>query len=100
MRFCGYSPEAKNVTKVGDTIHPSIERIIALKPQVVLVSTASQLESFTRQLDEQKIAVYVTNPGSLDEIFHSIETLGQLFGTDDTANKLANALRRRADTIQ
>jgi len=28
-------------------MHPSVERIIALKPQLVLVSTASQLEAFT-----------------------------------------------------
>jgi len=48
---------------------PSIERIIALKPQIVLVSTASQLESFTKQLDQQKIAVYVTDPHSLEEVF-------------------------------
>src|SRR5262249_16691987 len=45
--YCDYPLQAKSVTRVGDTMHPSIERIIALKPQVVLVSTASQLEAFT-----------------------------------------------------
>src|SRR5437867_6091272 len=57
--YCDFPAEARNVTKIGDTMHPSIERIIALKPQIVLVSTASQLENFTRQLNEQKTAVYV-----------------------------------------
>src|SRR2546423_3495789 len=60
--YCDYPAEAKNVAKVGDTMHPNIERIIALKPQLVLVSTASQLEAFTNQLSAQQIAVYVTNP--------------------------------------
>src|SRR5215510_3614744 len=40
--YCDYPFQARSVAKVGDTMHPSIERIIALKPQIVLVSTASQ----------------------------------------------------------
>ena len=98
--YCDYPPQAKSVTEIGDTLHPSVERIIALKPQVVLVSTASQLENFTRQLDEQKIAVYVTNPQSLDQVFNSMEKLAGLFGTSDVATKLVNDLRRRDQAIQ
>jgi iron complex transport system substrate-binding protein len=98
-RYCDYPLEAKNVPEVGDTMTPSIERIIALKPQIVLVSTASQLETFTKQLDQQKIAVYVTNPRSLDEVFRSITTLGDSFGTRDRAEKLVADLRRRADAV-
>jgi cobalamin transport system substrate-binding protein len=98
--YCDYPPQAKSVTEIGDTMHPSIERIIALKPQIVLVSTASQLESFTRQLDDQKIAVYVTNPKNLDEIFLSIERLGELFGTSETAKKLATELRTRTEKVE
>jgi iron complex transport system substrate-binding protein len=81
-------------------MHPSIERIVALKPQIVLVSTASQLEAFTKQLDEQSIAVYVTNPRSLDEVFHSIETLGDLFGHRDGAASIVADLRRRAAAVE
>jgi iron complex transport system substrate-binding protein len=98
--YCDYPPAAKGVAKIGDTMHPSIERIIALKPQLVLVSTASQLEAFTKQLDEQKIAVYVTNPRSLDEVFHSIETLGGLFDRHDGAASLVADLRTRAAAVE
>ncbi len=98
--YCDYPAEAKKVAKIGDTMHPSIERIISLKPQIVLVSTASQLEAFTKQLDQQQIAVYVTNPQSLDDIFRSIQTLGDLFGEPDRAAKLIADLRRRADAAE
>ena len=98
--YCDYPTEAKNVAKVGDTMNPSIERIVALKPQIVLVSTASQLEAFTNRLDAQKIAVYVTNPRSLDEVFHSIETLGELFGEHDRSASLAAALRKHAGEVE
>lgn len=98
--YCDYPPEAKQVAKVGDTLHPSIERIIALRPQLVLVSTASQLEAFTRQLDEQNISVYVTNPRSLEEVFNSIETLGDLLGTRDHAVAIVAELRKRAGALE
>ena len=98
--YCDYPPPAKAVTEVGDTLHPSIERIIALKPQVVLVSTASQLENFTRQLDEQKIAVYVTNPQSLDDVFSSMQKLGDLFGNHDKTVFEVESLRYRAIEVE
>ena len=98
--YCDYPAEAKKVAKIGDTMHPSVERIIALKPQIVLVSTASQLEAFTRQLDQQQTAVYVTNPQSLDDIFRSIQTLGDLFGHHDGSASIVADLRRRADAVE
>ena len=97
--YCDYPVEAKSVAKIGDTMHPSIERIIALRPQVVLVSTASQLEAFTKQLSEQKIAVYVTNPRSLDEVFQSITTVGNLVGGQARATALVAELRKRAEAV-
>jgi len=98
-RYCDYPAEARAVAEIGDTMTPSVERIIALKPQVVLVSTASQLETFTRQLGEQHIAVYVTNPQSLDDVFRSIQDLGDLFGEHDRAASLIEGLRKRADVV-
>lgn len=98
--YCDYPAQAKSVAKIGDTMHPSVERIIALKPQIVLVSTASQLEAFTKQLGQQHIAVYITNPGSLDEIFHSITVLGELFGRSEQAALIATDLRKRADAVE
>src|SRR6185369_3412262 len=70
--YCDYPPEAKAVAEIGDTLHPSLERIIALKPQVVLISTASQLEVFTQQLQNQNIAAFVTDPHDLEGVFRSI----------------------------
>jgi cobalamin transport system substrate-binding protein len=98
-RYCDYPAEAKRAAEVGDTLKPSVERIIALKPQVVLVSTASQLEAFTKQLDAQNISVYVTNPQSLDDVFRSIQTLGDMFGEHERAAGLVSTLRKRSEAV-
>ena len=99
-RYCDYPAEAKQVAEVGDTMTPSVERIIALKPQIVLVSTASQLEAFTRQLAEQGVAVYVTRPESFDNVFRSIQDLGDLFGQHEQAQALVSQLRQRTEAVE
>jgi iron complex transport system substrate-binding protein len=98
--YCDYPPEARQVPKVGDTLQPSVERIIALRPQLILVSTASQLETFTKQLDEQQIAVYVTDPHDLEGVFRSIVGLGELLGQQEQAAKLVADLRARAAAVE
>ncbi|MEO7971034.1 MAG: cobalamin-binding protein [bacterium] len=98
--FCNYPAEARNVAKVGDTLQPSIERILALRPQLVLVSTASQLEAFTTQLNEQHIAVYITDPRDLEGVFHSIANVGDLLNESVAAAELVRQLRARTQTVE
>lgn len=98
--YCDFPPEAKSVAEVSDTLHPSLERVIALKPQVVLISTASQLEVFTQQLQNQNIAVFVTDPHDLDGVFRSIEQVGEILGKKEQAATLVQTLRRRSDAVE
>lgn len=98
--FCNYPAAAKDVAKVGDTLQPSIERILALRPQLVLVSTASQLEAFTKQLNEHQIAVYVTDPRDLDGVFRSIASVGDLVNEPAAAAELVKQLRARDEQVE
>jgi cobalamin transport system substrate-binding protein len=98
--YCDYPEKAKTITKVGDTLHPSVERIIALKPQVVLVSTASQLETFTQQLQDQNIAVFVTDPHDLEGVFRSMEQIGEMLGQPWQAQAVVEGLRLRTAAVE
>lgn len=97
--FCDYPEAAKSIRKVGDTISPNIETIVALKPDIVFVSTASQIEAFLKTLEQNGIAVYVTNPNSFDGVLKNLRQLGELFGTYDTASKLTGDLQARVDGV-
>jgi len=98
--YCNYPPETASIEKIGDTQTPNIEKIIALKPQVVFVSTASQLEAFTKTLEEQGIAVYVSNPKNLDQVFNGLKQLGELFGRSEYTDDLVGSLRARASIVR
>ena len=98
--FCDYPEEARKIRRIGDTLTPNIENIIALKPQVVLVSTASQMENFTKTLDEQGIAYFVTNPNSLDDIYKSIYQIGEIFRREETAYQVVDEMKRRVADVE
>jgi iron complex transport system substrate-binding protein len=98
--YCDFPAEAKAVAEIGDTRTPSLERIISLKPQVVLISTASQLEVFTQQLQSQNIAVFVTDPHDLEGVFRSIVQVGEILGQKEQANLLVEKLRARANAVE
>ena len=98
--FCNYPPEAAKIQKVSDTQTPNMETIIALKPDVVFVSTASQLENFTKILDQQNIAVFVTNPNNLEDVFKNLKTFGELFGAGEQSEKLIGELKQRVFKVE
>ena len=98
--YCNYPPEAAAIEKVGDTQTPNVEKIIALKPQIVFVSTASQLEAFSKTLDEQGIAVYVTKAESLDGVFENLNRLGELLDRKEGADRLVTSLLRRTAAVR
>jgi iron complex transport system substrate-binding protein len=99
--YCNFpADETKKIQKVGDTIKPNIETILALKPQVILVSTASQLENFTKQLEENNIAVFITNPTDLEGVFRNLTQMGEIFGKTERASEVVSQLRKRVASVE
>ena len=97
--FCNYPEEAQSIAKIGDTMNPNMEAIVALKPDIVFVSTASQIEAFTSTLEQNGIAVYVTNPLSFSDVIEELKKLAGILGTEDRANQVINALIEREKTV-
>jgi iron complex transport system substrate-binding protein len=65
-----------------------------------LISTASQLEVFTQQLQNQNIAVFVTDPHDLEGVFRSIAQVGEILGKKEQATTLVQSLRNRTDAVE
>ena len=72
-----------------------MESIIALKPDVVFVSTASQIEAFMKTLEANGIAVYVTESDvGLTESLQDLRQLGDLFGTTERGRQSCRRSRK------
>ena len=97
--YCDYPPEAKDVEHVGTTLKPDLERVVALKPDVVLVSRASQLEETTQRLDSVGIPTFVTSEEGLEELLATIYRVADLIGVPDQGRDLGGSLRSRAEAV-
>jgi len=93
--FCNYPEDANKIQKIGDTMNPNMEAIIALKPNIVFVSTASQIENFTKTLEQQNITVFVTAPKDLNGVLANLRQLGDIFGTMERTTILLNELQEK-----
>jgi len=98
--YCDYPPEARQKPIVGDTLKPSVEKIIALNADLVIISTASQIESIFQKLVELGIPVYISNPRNIEGVIDSINRIGELIDARDQASKLTQELRARIAMVQ
>jgi iron complex transport system substrate-binding protein len=98
--YCDFPEEAKTKEKIGDTLHPNLERIIGLKPDLVLTTTASQLEDLTRRLDQLAVPLYVTNPRTVRETAASIRKIGEATGASARAAEIADDMERRISAVE
>jgi len=98
--YCDYPPEARAKEKVGDVLHPSLERVLALQPDLVIVSTATQLERFARRLEEVGIPLYVVDAERVEDVFRSLEHLGEITDRRAEAERVVRALRARLEDVR
>lgn len=85
--YCDYPEAAKSKPSVGNYFNPSIERIVALNPDLVL--TDGHSESI-KQLDELRppINYIVIDPKDIDGILKDIELVGKITGVENKAGRL------------
>ena len=98
--YCDYPAEVAKIQKIGDTVNPNLEAIVAQKPQLVLVTTASQIESFTKRMEERGVPVFVTNPKNLSDVLRNLRQIGDLLGTQEKAEKLVGDLQNRISNVE
>jgi iron complex transport system substrate-binding protein len=95
MNFSDYPEAAKKIPLVGSSSQLDMERLIALKPDLLVVwqsgNTARQLE----QLRQLGIPMFYSEPVQLEQVATSVERLGQLMGTEAAARPAAAAFRAR-----
>ena len=87
--FCDYPPEAMDKPKIGGYSNPSIESIVAMKPDlVVMIDDGNPIEIQDR-LKKLDIKTYVFRAKRLKELPQGIRDLGIVLGIRDRAFKRA-----------
>jgi iron complex transport system substrate-binding protein len=87
--FCDYPEEAKKKPKIGGMSNPSLEAVISLKPDIVVMTTDGNPKEFEERLRSLKVHTYVSTPRRLAELPQGIRELGRALNVKDNANRLA-----------
>jgi len=97
--FCDYPPEATRKPRVGGTVNPNLEQVVALMPDMVLATKAINRRETVEGLARIGVPVYVTDPHSVDGMITSIEHIGKVLHSDTTAAPLVEGLRERLSNL-
>jgi len=97
--YCDYPPAAKSKLKIGGIMNPSIERILALQPDLVLMSGSGNMRTDYDKLTSSGVTVFVSNPRSVEGVLKSITDLGLLTFKRAQADSLVHRLQVRRDSL-
>jgi iron complex transport system substrate-binding protein len=98
--YCDYPPEAQKKPRVGGPRNPSLEAIVALKPDVVLATTALNRLETVEALARLGVVVYATDPRTVAGVLESIARLADLIGASQEGQILVSNLRARLESLQ
>jgi iron complex transport system substrate-binding protein len=96
--FDEFPPQVKSLPRVGALLDPDMERILALRPDLVL-SYGSQTD-VQAQLARANIRVFSYRHAGLNGIFTTLKDLGAAVGRPADAERLARDIRGGLDAIQ
>lgn len=98
--YCTFPPAAAAKPKVGGITTPSIEAIVRLRPDLIVLSMEGNVRQDFDRLTTLNIPVFVTNPRTLEGIHRSIAHLGRLTGHEADADSLSRAMRIRETALR
>jgi len=103
--FCDYPEEAKKKPKIGGMSNPSLEAVLSLKPDIVVMTTDGNPKEFADRLQSLHIKTFISTARRLHDLPAGIKELGRALGTKERSDRLAKeiedgiaAFKRREDT--
>jgi iron complex transport system substrate-binding protein len=96
--FDRHPPEAARITRVGALLDPDVERILSLKPDLVVVYQ-TQVE-LKQRLDRAGIPYYSYEHRALADVTTTIRAIGTRIGAPSRGERLAGDIERDIATIR
>ncbi len=90
--FCDSPEEAKKKPKIGGMSNPSLEAVISLKPDMVVLTTDGNPKEFEERLVSLKINTFVFQARRLSELPQGIRELGAALRVKEKSETLAKEI--------
>jgi len=99
-RFSDYPEAARHVTEVGDAARVELERILALRPDLVLAWKSGNQVGDIEKLERLGQAVFVTEPVRLADVPRLVRAIGALAGTGGAAERAARSFEEEVRSLR
>jgi iron complex transport system substrate-binding protein len=96
--FCNYPPQAQSRSHVGGFADVSIEKIVALQPDIIFASHF-HISKMIPALENLGFTTVVTNPPTVHAVFSSIEFVGRLCKKESEARLLVAGLKEKYSQV-
>ncbi len=93
--FCDYPGEAKRKPKIGGFANPSLEAIVAIRPDLVIMTEEGNPVEVYRRLKKLGIKTYVFRAKRLGDLPQGIRDLGGVLGIADVADRRASDVEKQ-----
>ena len=97
--YCDYPPEAKQKPKVGGAINPNLEQVVALRPDLVVVTKSLNRRETVDALDRLHVPAYATDARTVEEMIESIGRLATVIDAADQGKAQVASLQARLDEL-
>ena len=97
--YCDYPEAVLDVPVVESGRDMNAEQIIALDPQVLLMSTMAQTEEQAKALEDAGITVVVSDADDIEGVYTSIQMIGDLMGKKAEAEDVISAMKATFDNV-
>lgn len=95
VQYSDYPEAAKKIARVGGYTSVDMEKVAALKPDLVVAWKSGNRGAHLDKLRALGIPVFINEPRRIDDVARSIAQLGKLAGTDSAGEAAAQAFRKR-----
>jgi iron complex transport system substrate-binding protein len=92
VSYSDFPEAARKIQRVGSNTELDLERIVALKPDLLVVWRHGNSERQIEMARQLGVPVFHSEPRKLEDIPDNVLRLGQLMGTTDAASHAASAL--------
>lgn len=98
-QYCDYPESIQDVPAVQSGTETNLEEILALEPQVVLMSDMAQTEDQVKQLEENGVKVVISNADDIAGVYTAIRMIGALMAKDAEAEAVIADMQATFDDI-
>lgn len=97
--YCDYPEAAKKVQDIGSITDPNVEKIIELKPDVVIASThfKAAVEKKLKALGIKVVVIYDAN--NFDGVYKDIDTVGEILNAQKKSNEIIAGMKKKVGDV-